>query len=61
MPDLSYDDSFFAAGGDSLLASQILLKLRRALKAYREQLTLACIFDYPFAQELADWLENKNG
>ncbi len=58
MPDLSPEDNFFAVGGDSLLASQILLKLRRAIKAYDRQLTLPCIFDYPSAQELADWLEN---
>ncbi len=61
MPDLVPEDNFFAVGGDSLLASQILLKLRRAIKAYDAQLTLACIFDYPSAQELANWLDNKNG
>ncbi|PID43654.1 MAG: hypothetical protein CSA52_02805 [Gammaproteobacteria bacterium] len=57
MPDLSPGDNFFAVGGDSLLASQILLKLRRAIKAGDTPLTLACIFDYPSAQALADWLE----
>ncbi len=61
MPDLVPEDNFFAVGGDSLLASQILLKLRRAIKEHSQQLTLACIFDYPSAQELADWLENKDG
>ncbi|PIE44830.1 MAG: hypothetical protein CSA45_05225 [Gammaproteobacteria bacterium] len=60
MPDLCPDDNFFAVGGDSLLASQILLKLRRAIKEHSEQMTLACIFDYPSAQELTGWLGKYN-
>lgn len=59
MQDLAPSDNFFAVGGDSLLASQILLKLRRSLPEHSEQLTLACIFDYPSAQELADWLKKE--
>lgn len=59
MPSYQATDNFFAAGGDSLLASQILLQLQRNLGEYRESLTLASIFDNPTPQDLVDFLESK--
>ena len=55
--DLLPEDNFFDAGGDSLLASQILLKLRRGLKEHSHKISLNSIFDYPSVRELAGWLE----
>ncbi|PIE47459.1 MAG: hypothetical protein CSA42_03400 [Gammaproteobacteria bacterium] len=57
MPDYQATDNFFAAGGDSLLASQILLQLQRNLSEYRESLTLASIFDNATPQDLVTFLE----
>ncbi|MBS9782304.1 MAG: SDR family NAD(P)-dependent oxidoreductase [Arcobacter sp.] len=59
MPELSDDDNFFSVGGDSLIASQILLKLRRKLKEYSSKLTLASVFDYPSVLSLANWLKEE--
>lgn len=58
MPSYQAEDNFFAVGGDSLLASQILLKLQRQLSEYRENLTLASIFDNPTPQSLVTFLES---
>lgn len=55
-PDMTSEENFFEAGGDSLLASQILLKLRRSLKEQGKALSLSSIFDYPTVRELSAWL-----
>ncbi|MGW8193703.1 MAG: SDR family NAD(P)-dependent oxidoreductase [Desulforhopalus sp.] len=57
VPDLVSEDNFFDAGGDSLLASRILLKLRRNLIDYADKITLNSIFDYPSVKELSGWLD----
>ena len=57
VPDLVPEDNFFDAGGDSLLASRILLKLRRNLDDYADKITLNAIFDYPSVKELSGWLD----
>jgi len=51
---ISVDDNFFELGGDSLLAGQILLRLRRSLPQF-EQIQLRHIFDYPTVKQLASW------
>jgi acyl transferase domain-containing protein len=56
-PDLVPEDNFFDAGGDSLLASQILLKLRRNMKEHADRITLNSIFDYPSVKDLVGWLQ----
>ncbi|PIF04384.1 MAG: hypothetical protein CSA86_02060, partial [Arcobacter sp.] len=58
MPELNDDDNFFSVGGDSLIASQILLRLRRNLKEHSSKLTLASVFDYPSVLSLANWLKD---
>mgnify|MGYP000088381783 FL=1 len=57
MPELNDDDNFFSVGGDSLIASQILLRLRRNIKEHSSKLTLASVFDYPSVASLANWLK----
>jgi len=57
MPELNDDDNFFSVGGDSLIASQILLRLRRNIKEYSSKLTLASVFDNPSVDSLATWLK----
>ncbi len=56
LPDMKAEDNFFHVGGDSLLASQILLKLRKNLSDHGNALKLSCVFDYPSVRELTDWL-----
>jgi acyl transferase domain-containing protein len=56
-PDLVAEDNFFDAGGDSLLASQILLKLRRNMKEHADRITLNSIFEYPSVKDLVAWLQ----
>jgi malonyl CoA-acyl carrier protein transacylase len=52
------DANFFDLGGDSLLASQILLQLRRQLP--QVQIQLPAIFDYPSVREMAQYIaENE--
>lgn len=58
-PGMSTDESFFEVGGDSLLASQILLKLRRNLKEQAKALSLSSLFDYPSVRELTAWLRSE--
>ena len=60
LTDIASDDNFFDLGGDSLLASQVLLQLRRQLP--QAQLQLPMIFDYPTVREMARYLaENHAG
>ena len=59
LPDMKAEDNFFHVGGDSLLASQILLKLRKNLSDQGNALKLSCVFDYPSVRELTDWLETQ--
>lgn len=54
--DIGADDNFFDLGGDSLLAAQILARLRRSL-GLDGQLQLQDIFSYPSVAELAEHLE----
>lgn len=56
LPDMQAEDNFFHIGGDSLLASQILSKLRQHLGDTGDSLTLSSIFDYPSVREISDWL-----
>ena len=56
----SGDDNFFELGGDSLMATQILLKLQHlglTQKTTNEAISLRSIFDYPTVNALTDWLE----
>ena len=53
-PEVAADDNFFDLGGDSLLASQILLQLRRQLP--QAQLQLPAIFDYPTVREMTQYV-----
>lgn len=56
LPDMNAEDNFFHVGGDSLLASQILLKLRQSLPDKGNALKLSNVFDYPSVREMTDWL-----
>ena len=56
-PDMSREESFFEVGGDSLTASQILLKLRRTVKEHASQLSLSALFDHPTVRELTPFLD----
>lgn len=53
---LAPEDDFFAAGGDSLLAGQILLHLRRHLPDHTENLRLAAVFDHPSVAAMSQLL-----
>jgi acyl carrier protein len=55
-PDMSPEESFFEVGGDSLMASQILLKLRRSLKEHTQHLSLGSLFENPSVRALTNWL-----
>jgi hypothetical protein len=58
LPEVATDDNFFDLGGDSLLASQILLQLRRQLP--QVQLQLPVIFDHPTVRGMAQFIaENQ--
>jgi amino acid adenylation domain-containing protein len=46
--------NFFDLGGDSLLAAQILLQLRRQLRAHHLQ--LPAVFEYPTVREMARYI-----
>ncbi len=59
LPDMKAEDNFFDVGGDSLLASQILLKLRQSLPDQGNALKLSCIFDCPSVREITDWLRTQ--
>ncbi len=58
LPDMNAEDNFFHVGGDSLLASQILLKLRQSLPDKGNALKLSNVFDYPSVREMTEWLES---
>lgn len=58
LPEVAADDNFFDLGGDSLLASQILLQLRRQLP--QTQLQLPAIFDYPTVREMTQYLAENH-
>ncbi len=58
LPEVAADDNFFDLGGDSLLASQILLQLRRQLP--QVQLQLHAIFDYPTVRDMAAYLAENH-
>lgn len=54
LPEVSDDDDFFAVGGHSLLAAQLLQALGRELG---RKLPLAALFEAPTPLQLAAWLE----
>ncbi|GAA4089441.1 amino acid adenylation domain-containing protein [Mucilaginibacter panaciglaebae] len=55
LTDISIDDNFFALGGHSLMAVQILSKLEKKLgKSFQ----LAILFKYPNIQSLANFIDN---
>lgn len=54
LPDLRPDDDFFATGGHSLLAAQLLQALGRA---HGLKIPLATLFEAPTPRQLADWLQ----
>ena len=58
LADIGADDNFFDLGGDSLLASQVLLQLRRQLP--QAQLQLPMIFDYPTVRDMARYLADNH-
>jgi acyl transferase domain-containing protein len=58
LPEVAADDNFFDLGGDSLLASQILLQLRRQLP--QVQIQLPVIFDYPTVREIAQYIAENH-
>lgn len=51
-PNMTAADNFFDWGGDSLLAAQLLLKLRRTLTQHTQKLSLDALFNHPSAKEL---------
>jgi len=53
--DISIDDNFFALGGHSLMAVQILAKLEKKLG---RSFQLALLFKYPNIQSLANFIDN---
>jgi hypothetical protein len=64
--EISPTDNFFVLGGDSLLATQILLKLQqfKAVDPHIGQraeqgvnVSLRTIFDYPTVRDLTRWLK----
>jgi hypothetical protein len=52
LPSVAAEDNFFDLGGDSLLASQILLQLRRQLPQ-AVSVQLHAIFDHPTVRDMA--------
>jgi acyl carrier protein len=52
LPSVEAEDNFFDLGGDSLLASQILLQLRRQLPQ-AVSVQLHAIFDHPTVRDMA--------
>lgn len=58
LPEVSDDDDFFAVGGHSLLAAQLLQALGRELG---RKLPLAALFEAPTPLQLAAWLEGGEG
>ncbi len=54
LPEIAAQENFFDLGGDSLLASQILLQLRRQLP--QAKLQLRAVFDYPSVHDMAQYL-----
>ncbi|MBE7162212.1 MAG: polyketide synthase dehydratase domain-containing protein, partial [Williamsia herbipolensis] len=51
VPDVSADDDFFALGGNSLVAVQLIGQIRKAVGV---RLPMRIIFDAPTVQEMAD-------
>ena len=49
-------DSFFEAGGDSLLSTKLLIELR---KVYGVEFSLTDIFENPHLDQMAQMLEKK--
>ena len=58
IPEVAVDDDFFAVGGHSLLAAQLLQALGRELG---RKLPLAALFEAPTPLQLAAWLEGGEG
>ncbi|HEY3685973.1 MAG TPA: beta-ketoacyl synthase N-terminal-like domain-containing protein [Streptosporangiaceae bacterium] len=56
--DLDPDDSFFDLGGDSLVATQVLVKIRQA---YHVELTLRAMLEAPTATAFATLVEKLMG
>ncbi len=50
VPRVDFDDDFFALGGDSILATQLLARLR---SAFGGELTLHTVFENPTVRQLA--------
>jgi hypothetical protein len=55
LPAMDETANFFELGGDSLLASQILLQLRRQLPQARH-IQLPAVFEYPTVREIAQYV-----
>lgn len=55
--DIDLDDDFFALGGDSLLATEIVLALSPHLST-GTQVKIADVFDHPTIRALAAWLSS---
>ena len=58
LPEVAADDDFFAVGGHSLLAAQLLQALGRELG---RKIPLATLFESPTPLQLAAWLEKGEG
>jgi amino acid adenylation domain-containing protein len=58
LSEVAADDNFFDLGGDSLLASQVLMQLRCQLP--QVQIQLPVIFDYPTVREMAQYLAESH-
>ena len=59
-PDLDLDDDFFSLGGDSLMATQIVLELSDKLQP-GTRLKIADAFEYPTVRQLAAHIAVKEG
>ena len=55
-PTLTAEDHFFESGGDSILAAQVVERLRRELGM---EIPTAYLFTYPTAEELGEVLTEE--
>ena len=58
LPQVSIDDDFFEMGGHSLLASQLISRIRETLQV---ELSISDLFKHPTVAKLADYIDSGGG